>query len=148
MVSPPFIYCIHSFTPFGMVSTYGHLAVLAGNPGGARQVARILSSCSRKYNLPWHRVVNRMGAISLDRGRGYERQKQLLLTEGVVFDKDDRIDLERFLYWPSKVVKRESLELKKTVSYLTSMAGPDSTSHQSMKVPGQVASGCRAGLSM
>jgi methylated-DNA-protein-cysteine methyltransferase-like protein len=84
--------------PFGKVSTYGFIAAMAGNPGAARQVARILHSSSRKYKLPWHRVVNRHGKISLKPFNGYEVQKRLLEKEGVVFDENDIIDLDRFLW--------------------------------------------------
>ncbi len=70
---------------------------MAGNGKAARQVSRILHSCSKKEGLPWHRVVNREGRISLKPYQGYELQKQLLEQEGVTFDKADRIDLKRFL---------------------------------------------------
>ncbi|MBL7033321.1 MAG: MGMT family protein [Candidatus Delongbacteria bacterium] len=84
--------------PSGRVATYGSIALAAGNPRAARQVARILHSCSDKGQLPWHRVVNRDGQISLPRFGGYELQKQLLEQEGVVFDQADRINLEQF-HW-------------------------------------------------
>jgi methylated-DNA-protein-cysteine methyltransferase-like protein len=51
--------------PAGRVATYGEIAGYAGNPRGARQVARVLHAMSEGRNLPWHRVVNRRGAISL-----------------------------------------------------------------------------------
>ena len=86
--------------PKGKVSTYGYIAALAGNPRAARQVARILHSSSRKYRLPWHRVVNRNGQISLRPYFGYEEQKMALLKEGVVFDERDTIDFNRFLWKP------------------------------------------------
>ncbi len=86
--------------PHGKVCTYGMLAACAGNPGAARQVARILHSSSRKEGLPWHRVVNRFGRISLKRHQGYEIQKQLLKTEGVRFDASDTISFDSFLWLP------------------------------------------------
>lgn len=86
--------------PEGRVSTYGTVAALAGNRRGARQVSRILHSCSRTENLPWHRVINREGRISLGRFQGHDEQKRLLLAEGVRFDATGRIDLDRF-GWPS-----------------------------------------------
>lgn len=86
--------------PPGRVMTYGLVASRAGNRSGARQVARILHSSSDKYDLPWHRVINREGKISLPRGNGYELQKELLEEEGVVFDGNARIDLEEYL-WPA-----------------------------------------------
>ncbi|MFH1688579.1 MAG: MGMT family protein [bacterium] len=86
--------------PRGKVVTYGALAAYAGNPRGARQVVRILNTHSDRENLPWHRVINREGKISLGRGQGYELQKAKLEAEGVVFDRSDRIDLDRHLWSP------------------------------------------------
>lgn len=86
--------------PHGKVCTYGMLATCAGNPRAARQVARILHSSSRKEGLPWHRVVNRFGKISLKPDHGYEIQKQLLKAEGVPFDRDDAICFDSVLWLP------------------------------------------------
>lgn len=80
--------------PEGRVATYGHIARHAGNPRAARQVAYILHASSEKENLPWHRVVNSKGGISLKPRHGYELQKQMLEDEGIVFDDEDRINLE------------------------------------------------------
>ena len=84
--------------PHGKVMTYGLVAARAGNRSGARQVARILHSSSDKYDLPWHRVVNREGKISLPRGGGYELQKALLEKEGISLAAGGRIDLEKHLW--------------------------------------------------
>jgi methylated-DNA-protein-cysteine methyltransferase-like protein len=86
--------------PEGRVSTYGIIAAIAGNPRAARQVARVLHVCSKKDGLPWHRVVNRNGKISLKPSGGYEAQKQLLEAEGIVFGPKDIIDFEIFLWLP------------------------------------------------
>ena len=88
--------------PEGKVSTYGSIAALAGNPRAARQVVRVLHVYSRKEKLPWHRVVNREGKISLKPFHGYEQQKLLLETEGVEFGVGDRIDLDHYL-WDKRV---------------------------------------------
>jgi methylated-DNA-protein-cysteine methyltransferase-like protein len=80
--------------PDGQVMSYGEVARRAGLANGARMVARILHSSTEKRNLPWHRVVNSRGKISLD-GNAYQRQKSLLLEEGVEFDANDRIDMDR-----------------------------------------------------
>ena len=53
---------------------------------------------SRKHKLPWHRIINAKGLISLPKSRGYEEQKALLQGEGVYFDEKDRVDLEKFLW--------------------------------------------------
>jgi methylated-DNA-protein-cysteine methyltransferase-like protein len=86
--------------PQGKVIAYGHIAALAGNPRGARQVSRILHSMSGKHDLPWHRVINARGKISLPRGRGYELQRALLESEGVLFSPGQTIDLQRCLWQP------------------------------------------------
>ncbi len=86
--------------PEGKVCTYGVIAILAGNPRAARQVAWILHSSTRKDHLPWHRVVNRHGKISLHPDQGYGLQKQLLTAEGVEFGPEDTICLESFLWMP------------------------------------------------
>lgn len=84
--------------PRGKVATYGQIAAYAGNPRAARQVVWILNSSSRKDKLPWHRVINRNGKISLKANHGYEIQKVMLRKEGVKFDKNDMIDFERYLW--------------------------------------------------
>jgi len=84
--------------PRGKVATYGQIAAMAGNHRGARQVARILHSSSEKDRLPWFRVINSKGRISLPPGSGFEIQKQLLEEEEIIFDDEDYIDLKRFLW--------------------------------------------------
>jgi methylated-DNA-protein-cysteine methyltransferase-like protein len=85
--------------PRGQVASYGQIAALAGFPAAARQVVRLLHSLSDKEGLPWHRVINSRGTISLT-GQDYELQRSLLEAEGVEFGLRDRIDLERFLWRP------------------------------------------------
>ncbi len=82
--------------------TYGLVAAMAGNPRAARQVVRTLNTASEKENLPWHRVINSQGKISLKRGQGYELQKVLLEREGVKFGNGGRIDLAKYLWSPKK----------------------------------------------
>jgi methylated-DNA-protein-cysteine methyltransferase-like protein len=84
--------------PRGKVLTYGLIAGMAGSARGARQVSRLLHSGSRKYNLPWHRVINSRGTISLPQGKGFEEQKKLLMSEGVKFRENDTIDLNEYLW--------------------------------------------------
>lgn len=86
--------------PVGKVATYGQIASMAGNYRAARQVVRLLHSSSEKENLPWHRVINKKGEISLPPDRGFEEQKHLLQKEGVRFDKKNHINLDRFLWKP------------------------------------------------
>jgi len=82
--------------PIGKVATYGQIAGLAGNHRATRLVVWTLNSASRKEGLPWYRVVNSQGAISLKPGRGYEEQKRLLESEGIKFNKNNKINLDMF----------------------------------------------------
>ena len=84
--------------PKGKVMTYGQIASIAGSPRSARQVSRILHTMSSKYDLPWQRVINSKGTISLD-GQSGHVQKEMLLNEGLkVIGKS--IDLKEYMYKP------------------------------------------------
>lgn len=88
--------------PPGKVTTYGQIARLLGAPEGveertylafgARWVGGAMASCPE--DVPWQRVINSQGEISLRPGA--ERQRQLLEEEGVVFSERGRVDLKRF----------------------------------------------------
>ena len=51
--------------PYGKVATYGQIARLAGFPGYARQVGYALHATPAGIEIPWHRVINAKGEISL-----------------------------------------------------------------------------------
>jgi methylated-DNA-protein-cysteine methyltransferase-like protein len=83
--------------PYGRVVSYGKAAELAGCPragADARRVARVLHSMSKKYSLPWWRVVKRDGSIGLKEAA--DLQRRLLEEEGVGFLSSGEVDLERF----------------------------------------------------
>jgi len=82
--------------PTGKVATYGQIAKLAGYPNGARQVVRILHTCTARYDLPWHRVINAKGEIALSIYNGADEQKALLEAEGIRFYDEFRIDLAKY----------------------------------------------------
>ncbi len=82
--------------PRGRVATYGQVARLAGYPNSARQVVRVLHTCSGKYGLPWQRVVNARGEIALSIYNGADEQKALLEAEGVKFRSECLIDLKHY----------------------------------------------------
>ncbi|WP_103105079.1 MGMT family protein [Brevibacillus reuszeri] len=84
--------------PEGRVMTYGQIAALAGSPRGARQIVRILHSMSKKYKLPWHRVINAKGRIGLTDDESFTLQKMYLESEGVVVSAEGEIDLAKFLH--------------------------------------------------
>lgn len=84
--------------PAGQVLTYGRVALLAGSPHAARQVGWLLNSMTAKYDLPWHRIVNAKGKISMKDPIGYVEQKGLLQNEGIIFINDDTIDLKIYMW--------------------------------------------------
>lgn len=82
--------------PKGKVATYGDVATLSGLLGQPRLVGYALHNLPPKSNVPWQRVINSQGRISLPRCTGgYRRQKKLLEKEGIVFE-NETIDLDRF----------------------------------------------------
>jgi len=102
--------------PRGKVASYSQIAALAGNHRAARQVVRVLHTSSEKDRLPWHRVINSRGAISLARGRGFEKQKRLLLQEGVSVSRLGRIDLEEFQWEPLAPASRAAQQFLRAIS--------------------------------
>lgn len=89
--------------PPGKISTYGTVAFLAGSPGGARQVVRILHTSSKKYNIPWHRVVNRLGQVPPRASMSHLEQVTMLKNEGVEVSESGLIDLDKYLWQPKKI---------------------------------------------
>jgi methylated-DNA-protein-cysteine methyltransferase-like protein len=79
------------------VATYGQIATMAGMPRRARLVGRVLQRLDPAIKVPWHRVVNAKGEISysLSRNGGDALQRRLLEKEGLKFDANNRLDLER-----------------------------------------------------
>jgi len=86
------VFQILAAVPFGQVTTYGQIARLAGSPRAARQVGGVLRRLPEGSTLPWHRVLNRHGAIAMS-GPDLQRQRQALLEEGILFLADGRVDL-------------------------------------------------------
>ena len=91
------IYEVVKSIPEGKVATYGQVALLAGNPRWARVVGYALHVNPYQGIIPCHRVVNREGRVAPGFAFGGEGvQRQLLEAEGVVFEPDGRIDLEKY----------------------------------------------------
>lgn len=88
------IYAVVRRIPSGRVATYGQVAELAGLAGHARQVGYALHALRAGTAVPWHRVINAAGAVSLRAMPGDElTQRQLLEEEGVGFDLRGRVRL-------------------------------------------------------
>ncbi|ERJ18230.1 Putative methyltransferase protein [Salinisphaera shabanensis E1L3A] len=85
--------------PAGRVTTYGRIARLIGRPRAARQVGYAMHRCPS--GLPWHRVINAQGRISLPAASTAAlAQRRRLEEEGVVFI-GGKVDLDRF-GWPDR----------------------------------------------
>ena len=98
------IYEIVSQIPKGSVATYGQVAMLAGNPRWARVVGYALHVNPTPYVIPCHRVVNREGRVAEAFAFGGGAiQRQLLEEEGIVFEADGHIDLNKY-GWKSPLV--------------------------------------------
>jgi len=83
--------------PRGKVVTYGQIAAALGAPRQARTVGWALHSAPEWLDIPWHRVVNISGGISTRHTIGeLSIQRGLLEDEGIVFNEDGGLDLERY----------------------------------------------------
>ncbi len=103
------IYRVVAAIPKGAVASYGEVAARAGLPRGARLVGRALAECPGR--LPWHRVLNAAGRVSLPRGSpSYAKQVQRLEAEGIEvrsgrvprrYFHRDAADLDALLWGPA-----------------------------------------------
>jgi methylated-DNA-protein-cysteine methyltransferase-like protein len=99
--SYPRIYAVVRRIPEGRVATYGQVASLAGLAGHARQVGYALHALPKGTAIPWHRVVNADGEISLRSMPGGELvQRGLLEREGIRLDPRGRVPLARVRWRP------------------------------------------------
>lgn len=91
------IWQVVSLIPSGKVATYGDVARLAGMPGAARRVGRALKGLPNDTRIPWYRVINSQGRISLPDGSASKyTQRHRLEAEGVVFRSNGSIDMSKF----------------------------------------------------
>ncbi len=91
------IYEVVKSIPRGKVATYGQVAFLAGNPRWARVVGYALHVNPEPGSIPCHRVVNRNGEVAPGFAfGGQDIQRQLLESEGIIFESNGSIDLEKY----------------------------------------------------
>jgi methylated-DNA-protein-cysteine methyltransferase-like protein len=90
------IYAVVNEIPKGTVATYGQVAALS-QCAGPRQVGYALHRVPPDFKIPWHRVVNSKGMLSLpNESGGLKRQKALLESEGVAFNDVGKLSLKLF----------------------------------------------------
>lgn len=100
--------------PYGRVMSYGQIAACAGAPRGARQVGWILNRVAGIREVPWGRVVNNQGRISI-KGCIYtpDFMRTLMRAEGIDVQEDLTFNIDEYRYYPSKA-ELESLGLPNT----------------------------------
>ncbi len=82
--------------PCGMVTTYGDVARAIGMPDSARQVGWALHRNPSPVVIPCHRVIFRDGSVSDGFAfGGREVQKALLLSEGIEFIEEYKVDIQK-----------------------------------------------------
>ncbi len=91
---------IISRVPKGRVVSYGQVAAASGSPRAARQVGGVLRSLSADDGIPWWRVINNQGVISIKGNwtANKELQMVLLKKEGVKVSPDFKIDMKKYRY--------------------------------------------------
>ena len=111
------IYAVVAHIPKGRVATYGQIAILAGLPRHARLVGYALNALPGGTRVPWHRVVNAKGQVSLrGDGQGHEElQTQLLQREGVRF-VGGTLSLARYRWQPRARVQRAPRKPRKATT--------------------------------
>ena len=106
--------------PRGKVTSYGRIAAMIATPDvmtlkeyegvGARWVGSAMAQCPD--DVPWQRVINSQGKISIRKNSdGHLLQKKLLEEEGIEFDKKDRVDLARYEWKPKTSEVLETSEV-------------------------------------
>jgi methylated-DNA-protein-cysteine methyltransferase-like protein len=89
------IYALVRRIPRGRVASYGQVARLVRPPCGPRQVGYALAALPDHSTVPWHRVINAAGRISL-RGHSAVTQRLRLLAEGVEVSESGRVSMPQF----------------------------------------------------
>lgn len=93
----PMIFQVIAQIPYGRVASYGQIARLAGIPKHPRLVGYVLKHMDADSSLPWYRVINSQGKISLSKlnDQGQNIQAQLLMAEGILVI-GDKVKMKEF----------------------------------------------------
>lgn len=106
--------------PYGKVVSYGQVALYAGIPRAARQVGWILNQTEGKISLPWWRVINKKGLITI-KGAVFsdrELQRKLLKAEGIEVSDDFLVDMNKYRFIADKLFIKE---MKLDKNYLSAL---------------------------
>ena len=88
------VYILVRMIPEGKVASYGQIAAHLGHPRAARTVGWALHGIPEGSDVPWQRVINSKGLITISNVEySASLQRHLLEEEGVVFEDDERVDM-------------------------------------------------------
>jgi methylated-DNA-protein-cysteine methyltransferase-like protein len=94
------VYALVRQIPVGKVTTYGQIAAILGDGYTARTIGYVMHGADSE-SVPWQRVINSQGKCSTGRLTiPINLQQELLETEGVVFNANDKCDLGKFQWFP------------------------------------------------
>ena len=108
------VYAVVRRIPPGKVTSYGRVAQMLGRPRAARAVGYALSALKdvepSQRDVPWQRVINSQGRVSIRNLRHAMAEQQALLeAEGVEFDARGYVDWRRFGWDGLSSVELEAL---------------------------------------
>ncbi len=102
------VFALVQACPAGRVTTYGWLAKTVGYPRSARMVGWIMNESPEGF--PAQRVINSKGELSGSWAFGQKgKMRSLLEAEGIVFSQDERVDLKRYGWDPTRDLSEEEL---------------------------------------
>jgi methylated-DNA-protein-cysteine methyltransferase-like protein len=111
------VYAVVRRIPRGKVTSYGRIAAMLGQPQAARAVGYALNALRDKkddpayQNIPWQRVVNSQGRISIvNQEYNVNVQAKLLREEGVVVSEELKIDLDIYLWEGLHLVEIDDIQ--------------------------------------
>jgi methylated-DNA-protein-cysteine methyltransferase-like protein len=103
---------IVKIVPYGKVVSYGQVAIMAGLPRMARHVGNVLNKYDGSEDIPWWRVVNNSGRLSI-KGSTFtaEDQKVFLESEGIEINSDYSFDISEYRFIPDiKLLQKLKLD--------------------------------------
>jgi methylated-DNA-protein-cysteine methyltransferase-like protein len=110
------VYAVVWRIPRGQVTSYGRIAKMLGRPNAARAVGYAMhalqdSEDQPEYaNIPWQRVINSQGRISIvNREHDAHEQAELLRAEGIAVSKDLKVDLNVYLWQGLHLVELDDI---------------------------------------
>jgi methylated-DNA-protein-cysteine methyltransferase-like protein len=103
------VYALVKACPIGRVTTYGWIGKALGYPRGARMIGWIMNESPN--GVPAQRVINSKGELSGSWAFGQSgTMRQLLEAEGIVFSADERVDMKRYGWDPTRDLTEDALQ--------------------------------------